>query len=172
MQKDKPLKNIRMTNSEFKTATEVGLLEFNTIGLDSDTALLAIKAKHGLKDYSAKYDALYADLNIEVGIEDGAKFDERIKELREIEKPTKEQQKELDSMNEKWTKLMGLRRAFMKSDIKIDFEPMDYTTWRKIVDANTDNGKSVFGIYNLIQDDKVVAHINIEDALENVLWKV
>lgn len=172
MQKDKPLKNIRMTNSEFKTATEVGLLEFNTIGLDSDTALLAIKAKHGLKDYQAKYNALYADLNAEVGIEDGKAFDNRVKALKEIKKPNEEQVKELQSMMEKFDKLILLRQAFMKSEVKIDFEPMDYTTWRKIVDANTDNGKSVFGIYNLIQDDKVVAHINIEDALENVLWKV
>lgn len=99
----------------------------------------------------------------EVGIDDASKFDERLAVLRATEKPTKEEVKELETMQAQLEKYSGLRDQLYNEEADLSsVKAMNYDDWRKLQNENKE--VEVSGVKKDVFSGKV------EELLEGVLW--
>ena len=71
------------------------------------------------------------------GIEDGQKFDERMKELRAIQEPTEEQKQELSGMQEKLKKFEDLYKELLNDESELEgVKAMPYESYHILAKEN------------------------------------
>lgn len=94
------------------------------------------------------------------GIEDGQKFDERMKELRKLDKPTEAEKKELSEMTEKLNKFQELYTELLNDESEIgDIKVMSYESYHALAKENRGKeGKP--DIFSIMQSE-----------LEGKLWE-
>lgn len=100
----------------------------------------------------------------DAGIENPEEFDKELKNLRETEKRTPEQEGKLKEMNEKLSRFLALRSEMLNEDITLEgVKTMPYDAWHELQKENAEkefNGKKL---------DLLSGYV--EDTLEGVLWE-
>lgn len=145
-----------MTNNELLNAVQnsngaILALENKTLSLPH--AYKVIKLRKTLKSAFDKFLADEQALLEEVGVSDASAFDARQKELQEKDKLTKEEKSELEEMNAKIQRYIGLRRELLAESIDLsEIKAMPYDEWFRLKAENPS------------------ITIDIEDALMGIAW--
>jgi len=112
-------------------------------------AYKAYAFRHAIEKAGKAIDEKRQGLVKSAGIEDGQKFDERMKELRKIEKPTEEQKKELSGMQEKLDKFQSLYNELLNDESELEgVKTMSYESYHALAKENRgkDNKPDIFSI--------------------------
>lgn len=145
-----------MTNNELLNAVQnsngaILALENKTLSLPH--AYKVIKLRKTLKSAFDKFLADEQALLEEVGVSDANAFDARQKELQEKDKLSKEEKSELEEMNAKIQRYIGLRRELLAESIGLsEIKAMPYDEWFRLKAENPS------------------ITIDIEDALMGIAW--
>ena len=119
------------------------------------------------KALASAFEAIQKDeeaIRKDAGIENPEEFDKELKELRETEKRTPEQETKLKEMDGKLNRFLALRSEMLDEDITLDgVKAMPYDAWHSLQKENAEkefNGKKL---------DLLSGYA--EDTLEGVLWE-
>jgi len=154
-----------MKNSEIIALVNNGAAAFTNYSLSPAHAYKAFKFKKVLKKAFDSIAANEQELPKEAGIEDSKAFDDKFKELREIENPTEEQKKELEECKAKYEKFIDLRQQLLNDDTPLEgIKTLPYEEWFSLRYENKAlklaNGREV----EVFPDWA-------EEILEGVLWE-
>lgn len=123
-------------------------------------AYKAYAFRHAIEKANKDLDEKRQGLVKSAGIEDGQKFDERMKELRKIDKPTEAEAKELAEMTGKLKKFNDLYTELLNDESEIgNIKVMSYESYHALAKENRGKeGKP--DIFSLLAGE-----------LEGVLWE-
>lgn len=125
-----------MKKSDILTLVNAGALNATQHTLSSAHSYKVFKFKSNLRKELKALQEAETELQKECGIENGDAFDAKLAELRAKEKPSAEEQKELDGMNEKLLKYIELQAELYNEDVDLDVKTMPYNEWHKLQEEN------------------------------------
>lgn len=149
-----------MKNDDIVTMMRSGITAVSSHGLSLDSAYTVTSFKREIERLFNEWNIKNNKLSEEVDITDPVSFDKRIEELRGKEELSKEEKKELSSMEDKLSRLTGLRLKLLEDTVEIKCKAMPYEEWYKFKDENSGIKINNFEMFELI-----------ELKLENILWK-
>ena len=128
---------MKLKNTTILSLVNMGLLNTTEHDVAAEDAYKSYKFRKAIEKASKVIDEKRAELVKTAGIEDGAKFDERRKELAGKIRSEKEQ-KELDELNEKLKKFEELYNELMKdeSDLGDNIIPMSWAGFHALSNEN------------------------------------
>ena len=153
-----------MKKSDIVALVQGGVLNVTQHSVSVNHAYKVFKFKSTLRKLFEALVEQEQDLAKECLIMDGASFDARRSELAAKEKPTKEEQKELEEMNDQYKRFAGLREELYKEEVLLaGVKTIPYEEWHKLQEENKEV-QTAFGKQDVLSGQ-------VEDLLENVLWR-
>lgn len=151
---------MKIKNSLIVSLYNAGIMNTTAHEVPVKDAYKAFRFKDAIEKDKKSLDEKHAGLVKDAGIEDGQKFDERIKELRAIKELSEEQKKELDGMTEKLKKFNDLYIELMNDESELEgVKTMPYESYHILAKENKDVNKNI-DIFTVFAGE-----------LENVLWE-
>lgn len=128
---------MKLQNNKILTLVNLGLLQTTEHDVPAEDAYKSYKFRKAIEKANKAIEEKRQELVKTAGIEDGAKFDERRKELAAKTRSEKEQ-KELDELNEKLKKFEELHNELMKdeSDLGENIIPMSWAGFHALSNEN------------------------------------
>ena len=130
----------------------------HTLGLGS--AYTFTKFKSEVNRLYEEWQNKFNSLPKEVGIDDAKEFEKRYSELKGKDNLSKDEKKELESINEKVNRLQGLQKELANDDAKFNIKPMPWKEWRALKEENREIKIDNFELLELI-----------EIPAEGILWR-
>lgn len=151
---------MKLKNNIIVSLMNMGISDTTEHDVPVKDAYKAYAFRHAIEKAHKDLDERRQGLVKSAGIEDGQKFDERIKELRKIDKPTEAEAKELAEMTGKLNKFNELYTEFLNDESEIgNIKVMSYESYHALAKEN--RGK----------DDKPDIFSIMAGELEGILWE-
>ena len=151
---------MKLKNSTITALIQLGIQATTEHDVPVKYAYKSYAFRHAVEKAGKAIDEKRQGLIKTAGIEDGQKFDERIKELRKLDKPTEKEKKELAEMTEKLNKFNELYNELLKDESEIgNIKVMSYESYHALAKENRgkENKPDIFSI--------------MQGELEGVLWE-
>lgn len=152
---------MKIKNQLVVALVNAGLLSITAHEVPVKDAYKAIKFKSEIDKANKAIDEKRVGLVEGAGIEDGQKFDERLKELRALASPSEDEQKELDGAVEKLKKFQELYAELMNDETEIDVKTMPFESFHILAKENRETrvGGQTIDIFTVFASE-----------LEGILW--
>ena len=150
----------KLKNSTIVTLQGLGIQGTTEHDVPVKDAYKAYAFRHAVGKAGKELDEKRQELVKAAGIENPEKFDARMKELRELKSPTKEQGAELAGMKDKLDKFNALYKELLDDDTELEgVKVMPYESYHALAKENRGKeGKP--DIFSLMQGE-----------LEGILWE-
>lgn len=151
---------MKLKNSTILALVQLGIQGTTEHDVPVKDAYKAYAFRHAIEKANKDLDEKRQGLVKSAGIEDGQKFDERMKELREMKSRTKEQEAEMSEMTGKLSKFNELYKELLDDETELEgVKVMSYESYHALAKENRGKeGKP--DIFSLMAGE-----------LEGILWK-
>ena len=151
---------MKIKNTVIVSLINLGISETTEHDVPVKDAYKAYAFRHAIEKSHKEFEEKRQGLVKSAGIEDGQKFDERMKELRKLDKPTEKEKKELAEMQERLNKFQELYTELLNDESEIgDIKVMAYESYHALAKENRGKeGKP--DIFSIMQSE-----------LEGKLWE-
>lgn len=154
------LSSMKLKNNIIISLVNLGISATTEHDVPVKDAYKAYAFRHAIEKANKDLDEKRQGLVKSAGIEDGQKFDERMKELRKLDKPTEEEKKELAEMTGKLNKFNELYNELLSDETELEgVKVMAYESYHALAKEN--RGK----------DGKPDIFSLLAGELEGVLWE-
>lgn len=153
-----------MKNFEVIELSKRGILNVTTHSIGTKDAISVFKFKKALRSCIESINSDESALLTECGIDDAASFDSKRGELLGKAERSREEDAELEALNEKFRRFIGMCDGILMEEAKLDtVNTMQYEAWKSLQDEN----KSV----NVNGEAIDVFSGEVEMLLLGVLWE-
>lgn len=151
---------MKLKNTVIVSLINLGISATTEHDVPVKDAYKAYAFRHAIEKSHKEFEDKRQGLVKSAGIEDGQKFDERMKELRKLDKPTEKEKKELAEMTEKLNKFNELYTELLNDESEVgNIKVMSYESYHALAKENRgkEGNPDIFSI--------------MQGELEGVLWE-